>query len=401
MRRNCSKNQVVCARCHLVGLASGIDCTAWASALKGAARCSVSARTVRKRSRHIVRRSFGGTLQMIAGSPSSDGRRRADDEVAGGMPCPGLEKTRWFGEKKRIPAMLVPSLYVNRHSRVAARGDFMWGRAGHRQGRKNSLFSIMLRPISRTVPLPCPDGIDARLRGPWGRPNAEARVGRARCRGLFRGPRARRRGHAVLLPGAAARADRTDDLAVHGDRDAAFGGDRRCRKGHEGGIAGGELVREDFGGATVHGGGAGLALGDLGRRHLGAVHLLKIDDLARRADDRERHAPVVLLGLGEGGGGDRLGLLIGDRRAVIGRGGRRRRGRRLLRQGGAAEGHRGANAEQDQQTSSHGPVSTSVWGRGVTMSRWRWWYRHDVVENSSSLTHAPRLQGRSPPYDED
>ena len=25
--RNCSKNQVVCARCHLVGLASGIDCT--------------------------------------------------------------------------------------------------------------------------------------------------------------------------------------------------------------------------------------------------------------------------------------------------------------------------------------------------------------------------------------
>ncbi len=27
LRRNCSKNHVVCARCHLVGLASGIDWT--------------------------------------------------------------------------------------------------------------------------------------------------------------------------------------------------------------------------------------------------------------------------------------------------------------------------------------------------------------------------------------
>src|SRR5262245_50016756 len=186
---------------------------------------------------------------------------------------------------------------------------------------------------------------------------------------LFRGPRARRRSAAVLLPGAAACPDRADDLAVHGDRDATFGGDRRYRKGGEGGIPGGELVREYFGGATVHGGGAGLALGDLGRRHLGAVHLLEIDELAGRAHDRERHAPVVLLGLGEGGGGDRLGLIIGDRRAVVGRRSGRRRGCRLLRQGGAAERQGRTDAERNQKTSSHGPVSTSVWGRG----------RHDVT----------------------
>ena len=40
-----SKNHVVWARCHLVGLASGIDCTVWSSALSGAASRSVSDRT--------------------------------------------------------------------------------------------------------------------------------------------------------------------------------------------------------------------------------------------------------------------------------------------------------------------------------------------------------------------
>ena len=47
--RNVSKNQVVCARCHLAGLASGMDCTIWSSAESGAARRSVSARTASKR----------------------------------------------------------------------------------------------------------------------------------------------------------------------------------------------------------------------------------------------------------------------------------------------------------------------------------------------------------------
>src|SRR5262245_14412784 len=213
----------------------------------------------------------------------------------------------------------------------------------------------------------------AGLYGPRARPNAGAGAGRADARTLFRCPGPRRRGHAVLLSGAAARADRADDLAVHGDRNAAFGGDRRCRKGREGGIARGVLIREDLGGATVHGGSTGLALGDLARRHLGAVHLLEIDELAGRTDDGERHAPVVLLGLGQGGGGDRLGLLIGDRRAVVGRWSGRRRGCRLLRQSGAAERQGRTNAERNQKTSSHGLVSTRSGGRGVTMSRYGSW----------------------------
>ena len=42
---NCSKNQVACARCHLVGLVSGIDWTTWSSGDNSAARRSVSPRT--------------------------------------------------------------------------------------------------------------------------------------------------------------------------------------------------------------------------------------------------------------------------------------------------------------------------------------------------------------------
>ena len=48
--RNCSQNQVTWARCHLAGLASGIDWTSWSSGDSGAARRSVSSRTVRKAS---------------------------------------------------------------------------------------------------------------------------------------------------------------------------------------------------------------------------------------------------------------------------------------------------------------------------------------------------------------
>src|SRR5262245_8861942 len=103
----------------------------------------------------------------------------------------------------------------------------------------------------------------ARLYGPGACPNARADAGGADAGTLFRCPGPCRRGHAVLLSGAAAGADRADDLAVHGDRNAAFRGDRRYRKGREGGIARGVLIREDLGGATVHGGSAGLALGDL------------------------------------------------------------------------------------------------------------------------------------------
>src|SRR5436305_3079180 len=42
---NVSKNHVVWARCHFVGLTSGIDWTVWSSADSGAASASVNART--------------------------------------------------------------------------------------------------------------------------------------------------------------------------------------------------------------------------------------------------------------------------------------------------------------------------------------------------------------------
>src|SRR5262249_57873163 len=90
-KRNCSKNQVVCARCHLVGLASAIDCTTWSSALKEAVRRSVSARTARKASRQMARGWLGAACEMVAVSPSSLRRRVADDEGAGGLPHPGVE----------------------------------------------------------------------------------------------------------------------------------------------------------------------------------------------------------------------------------------------------------------------------------------------------------------------
>ena len=45
---NCSKNQLVCARCHFAGLASGIDCTIMSSALKPAQRLTVSWRHLQK-----------------------------------------------------------------------------------------------------------------------------------------------------------------------------------------------------------------------------------------------------------------------------------------------------------------------------------------------------------------
>src|SRR3569833_3283799 len=42
---NVSKNQVVCARCHLTGLASGIDCAQQSSSDKLAASATLYART--------------------------------------------------------------------------------------------------------------------------------------------------------------------------------------------------------------------------------------------------------------------------------------------------------------------------------------------------------------------
>ena len=53
-RTNVSKNHVVWARCHLTGLASGIDCNAQSSADSGAASCTVAARTASRRSPNAV-----------------------------------------------------------------------------------------------------------------------------------------------------------------------------------------------------------------------------------------------------------------------------------------------------------------------------------------------------------
>src|SRR6516225_6273326 len=65
---NCSKNQVVWARCHLVGLASAIDWTIWSSGDIKAARCSVSARTARKAVRQWSRSSaIGPDADVVLG----------------------------------------------------------------------------------------------------------------------------------------------------------------------------------------------------------------------------------------------------------------------------------------------------------------------------------------------
>src|SRR3954454_18175246 len=52
---NVSKNQLVCARCHFVGLTSGIDWIAWSSGERLAARLSLSWRIAAKRSRSAAR----------------------------------------------------------------------------------------------------------------------------------------------------------------------------------------------------------------------------------------------------------------------------------------------------------------------------------------------------------
>src|SRR5262249_34321511 len=133
---------------------------------------------------------------------------------------------------------------------------------------------------------------------------------------------------------------------------------------------GGILICERFAWTTEQHGGARLALGNLDRRQLGAVHLLEIDELAGRSHDRQRHRRIAFLGLGQRGGGDGLCLLIGDGGAVVGRRRKWSRGRRrLLRQRRAAERQRRADAERDQDIKSHGPVS-----RRISQ-------RHDVVEN--------------------
>src|SRR5262245_35361115 len=86
-----------------------------------------------------------------------------------------------------------------------------------------------------------------------------------------------RRCHAVSLVGAAdACPDLADDFAVYDNRNAALGCHGFFRKGRECPVARGILIRERFARTTEQHGRARLALSNLDRRQLGAVHLLEI-----------------------------------------------------------------------------------------------------------------------------
>ena len=108
-----SKNQVVWARCHLVGLTSGIDWTVWSSGDSGAASASVSARVAKNRSVRVrasaasVDRSSpllpvcGGDRRRSAGLPSALGReltRKSSDQAWPGIVSPATGSVRaWVG----------------------------------------------------------------------------------------------------------------------------------------------------------------------------------------------------------------------------------------------------------------------------------------------------------------
>src|SRR4051812_40110233 len=108
---------------------------------------------------------------------------------------------------------------------------------------------------------------------------------------------------AVLLRGHAADADRTDDLAVDDQRDAALEW-RHAGEAEDRQPAAGQPVLEGLARPLEARRGARLVLRDLGAGDLGVVHALEVDELAGGVDDRHRHRPSVLLALGERGGRD-------------------------------------------------------------------------------------------------
>ena len=86
---------MVWARCHFAGLASAIDCTIWSSGDKGAARRSVSARTVLKASDQMRRRLAPGAAEI---RPS-----------AGATTC-GITQLRGGGNSLRIRQLIKAQL---------------------------------------------------------------------------------------------------------------------------------------------------------------------------------------------------------------------------------------------------------------------------------------------------
>src|SRR5262245_59717809 len=71
MRQKRSKNHVVCARCHFVGLASGMACTPWSSAASGAASDMLVSRA-----RTYAELSDSDPFPTTDGSPPQTMRRR-------------------------------------------------------------------------------------------------------------------------------------------------------------------------------------------------------------------------------------------------------------------------------------------------------------------------------------
>src|SRR5471032_1818841 len=82
-RMNVSKNHVVCARCHLTGLASGIDWIAQSSAVSGAARPRVTSRTARNRSAcALAPGAWGWRTGSFIAAPSRLDAASSDPDVS-------------------------------------------------------------------------------------------------------------------------------------------------------------------------------------------------------------------------------------------------------------------------------------------------------------------------------
>ena len=98
-----SKNQVVCARCHLARLASGMLCTCASASVSGAAsarRCREPRRTVRRRS---DQRDEGGHSRGTILPPVGSGARPNREPASGAGQCeasrrPDVAQVNWAGE---------------------------------------------------------------------------------------------------------------------------------------------------------------------------------------------------------------------------------------------------------------------------------------------------------------
>ena len=153
-RTNVSKNQVVWARCHLVGLTSSIDWTTWSSGASGSASCSVSCRVRRSRSARR-RRSTAVAVVVVMAPPPGDaavaageaaGHERLDGHgsLRSGRGRGGPTPSRWIdpGRGRGQPRWPGPTPRV----RVSASGCTTPVPAGstERQEVPSSAFAVRL-----------------------------------------------------------------------------------------------------------------------------------------------------------------------------------------------------------------------------------------------------------------